>query len=441
MKLKKSLLLLSVATTVALSGCTFSFSSADLIHPPKTVGNEAEIQQLIDKSAGDGYMLKYPQSGEYRSAIIMEDLNNDNADEAIAFYRTQGDNPVTHMLVMRDIGKKWEICCDYKTQHSEIDCVQFADYDYDGNKELFTGFVTYTTNVNELTVFDYNTETKEIQQAELSEFYTAFTTGDYDRDGACEAMLLTLPTAETNPEATLIDYDSNHLYTLASCSLDPNVTKFDSVTSGMIDEKNTGVAVDGLLTDSYNSQLIFYNSEKRQLINSYTKSERSTEKTHIIKTQDVDADGFLEIPCLSSCPVPKNAQDSVPAPLITWNSFNTSDYQFETDKSCLTDFDLKYSFFLPINFDGEITALLSKDEKTMSIYQLQDGKKGDLLVVFKVFESSTSADDLEGYTTIKSYNNYIYTYKIAEGELPLYIDADTITNNFVLNDTVNQNVQ
>lgn len=440
MKLRKGLLLLSLAAVTALSGCTVSVSSTELIHPPKTVGNEAEIQQLIDESANGSYMLKYPQSGEYRSAIIMEDLNNDSVDEAVAFYRTQGDNPVTHMLIMCDLGEKWEVCCDYNTQYSDIDCVQFADYDYDGNKELFTGFVTYTTGVNELAVFDYNTETKKAEQVELSEFYTAFTTGDYDRDGACEAILLTLRTADTDPKATLLDYDNNHLYSLATCSLASDVTKFDNIISGMIDEKNTGVAIDGLLTDSYNSQMIFYDSENSQLINSYLHSELSTEKTHMIKSQDIDTDGFIEIPRLSSCPVPKNAKDSVPAPLITWNSFNTSTYQLEPDKSCLVNFDFKYSFFLPINFEGEITALVSKETKTMSIYKFEDGKKSDLLLTFKVFDASASAEETEGYTTLKSYSNYIYTYKIADGELPLYIDDKTITENFTLYDA-NQSVQ
>ena len=441
MKFPKGLLLLPLSAVIALSGCTVSFSSAGLIHPPKTIGNEAEIQQLIDKSAKGNYMLKYPRSGNYRSAIIMEDINNDKIDEAIAFYRTQDDNPVTHVLIMRDNGENWEICCDYKTQYSDIDCLQFADYDYDGNKEIFTGFVTYTTGVNELAVFDYNTETDKAQHVELTEFYTAYTTGDYDRDGASEAMLLTLSTADTQAEATLLDYDNNQLYPLASCSLDSDVTKFENVISGMIDEKNTGVVIDGLLTASYNSQLVFYDSEERILVNSIYNNDASTEKTHLILSQDIDADGFIEIPQLSSCSVPKNQKDSITAPLVTWNSFDTTNYQLESKCCCLTNFDFKYSFFLPSNFRGSTTALVSKDNRTMSIYYFENNKLGDLIMTFKVFDADSSPEGTIGYTILESDSHHIYSYQIADGNLPLYIDNKTITDNFTLYDNKNQGVQ
>lgn len=440
MKIPKGLLVLSLIAVTALSGCEVSFSSAELIHPPKTVGNEAEIQQLIEKSAGGSYMLKYPQSGNYRSAIIMEDINNDSVDEAIAFYRTQHNNPVTHMVIMRDNGSHWEICCDYKTQYSDIDCIQFADYDYDGNKEIFAGFITYTAGVNELAVFDFNTQSNEAEYVQLTEFYNTFTTGDYDRDGAWEAMLLTLGTTDTEAKATLLDYDNNRLYPKASCDLDADVTKFENVVSGMIDDKNTGVVIDGLLADSYNSQLIFYDSEESALVNTFYSCDSSTEKTHLIKSQDADSDGFIEIPQLSSCPVPKNAKSSITAPLISWNSFNAGNYQLDFDCSCLTNFDFNYSFFLPSNFRGTTTAIVSKDNKTMSIYYFENNKKGDLLLTFKVVENS-SQKGIENFTTLESWGGHTYCYKIAEGELPLYIDDNTITDNFLLNNANNQNVQ
>lgn len=441
MKIRTSFLLLSLVIVALLNGCTVNFSSADLIHPPKTTGNQAEIEQLIGENAGGEYMLKYPQSGDYRSAIVMEDLNNDKIDEAIACYRTQDDDPVTHLLIMYDTGKKWKISCDYKTQYSDIDCFQFADYDYDGNKELFTGFLTYTTGVNELAVFDFDEKNKTAHHTGLTKFYTSFTTGDYDRDGTCEALLLTLNTTDTQAKATLIDYNNNELSALVDCSLDPAVTKFENVTSGMIDDKNMGVVVDGLLTDSYNSQVIFYDCDNELLINSLFESDLSTEKTHLIKSQDVDSDGFIEIPQLSSCHLPKNARSSTPAPLITWNNFDTSDYHLEYDISCLTNFDFKYSFLLPDNFVNTTTALVSKDNRTMSIYSLQGNKKEKLILSFKVFDNSTTARETEGFTSLENYSKYIYTYKIADGALPIYIDDKTVENNFKLNDISTQNIQ
>ncbi len=76
------------AFAISASGCDGADIGTDnLIRPPKTVGDEAEIEQLIADTAGSGYTLKYPKSGNYRSAIVYEStFDNDGTDEAIAFY-------------------------------------------------------------------------------------------------------------------------------------------------------------------------------------------------------------------------------------------------------------------------------------------------------------------------------------------------------------------
>ena len=82
-------------------GCSIADLSRDnLLRPPKSMGDEAEIEQLIASTAKDGYTLKYPKSGSNRSAIIMHDLDNDNVDEAIAFFREKDGSTGVHMLVM-----------------------------------------------------------------------------------------------------------------------------------------------------------------------------------------------------------------------------------------------------------------------------------------------------------------------------------------------------
>ena len=69
------------AFILSASGCSLTdFSSESLLRPPKTTGDEAEIEQLIADCAKNGYTLKYPKNGNYRSAIIMSDLDGDKND-------------------------------------------------------------------------------------------------------------------------------------------------------------------------------------------------------------------------------------------------------------------------------------------------------------------------------------------------------------------------
>ena len=53
------------AFAISASGCDGADIGTDnLIRPPKTVGDEAEIEQLIADTAGSGYTLRYPKSGK-----------------------------------------------------------------------------------------------------------------------------------------------------------------------------------------------------------------------------------------------------------------------------------------------------------------------------------------------------------------------------------------
>ncbi len=431
MKFRHSLLLIPVTASLVLSGCTMSLSSNTLIHPPKTVGNQAQIEQLIEKTAGGNYTLKYPKSGEYRSAIITIDLNNDQSDEAIAFYRTDDS---THMLVMYDSGDSWTVSYDYETSYSDVDCIDFTDYDFDGYLEFFTGFVTDTPDIKQLTVFDFDATTKETTHIDFSYPYSKFTTGNYDNDGANEAMLLTLKTSETDARATLVDYDGSKLYALASCAIDSTVTKYENVMSDFVDDSKVGVIIDGLLTSGYNSQVIIYDTNSQTLINSNASSVK-TERAQTIYSQDIDNDTFVEVPAVSLCSIPKNKSESDVASMITWYRFNTGNYELEYDKSSIVNFEYKYSFYLPSNFIDTTTTIVSENNATMSIYALNKSKLGKLLVTFKAFDT----DNLEeGYTSLGSNGQYTYGYKINPDELPLYIDDKTVQDNFALYEAITQ---
>ncbi|MCH5303994.1 MAG: hypothetical protein J1E41_03945 [Ruminococcus sp.] len=287
MRKKAGILTLALCLSIFLSGCSLGLNDSGLLHPPKNSGREAKLENLIEETANGDYKLKYPKSGTYRSAIITEDLNGDKKDEAIAFYCT--DDTSTNMLVMYDNGKEWKTSQSFKINLSEVDCIQFADYDYDGIEEIFAGFSASQVGTNELNIFDYDPKSNKTEQVDYKSSYSSFTTGDYDRDGANEILTLNLNSNEADAKAVLIDYDNNELYTLASCDMDQTVTKFENVSSGLINNDTMGVSVDGLLENGYNSQIIYYNSDKEQLINfPITAGKVQTLRTYNVNCTDID---------------------------------------------------------------------------------------------------------------------------------------------------------
>lgn len=71
----------------------------NLMSPPKATGDKADIQRVIEESAGS-YTFKYPQKGDYRSAVIMHDINGDGTDEAVAFYKSNTPDGVSDITVI-----------------------------------------------------------------------------------------------------------------------------------------------------------------------------------------------------------------------------------------------------------------------------------------------------------------------------------------------------
>ena len=64
-----------LALCLFCSGCSvMDLDTQNLMSPPKATGDKADIQRVIEESAGS-YTFKYPQKGDYRSAVIMHDIN------------------------------------------------------------------------------------------------------------------------------------------------------------------------------------------------------------------------------------------------------------------------------------------------------------------------------------------------------------------------------
>ncbi|MCH5304378.1 MAG: hypothetical protein J1E41_05905, partial [Ruminococcus sp.] len=92
-----------------------------------------------------------------------------------------------------------------------------------------------------------------------------------------------------------------------------------------------------------------------------------------------------------------------------------------------------YHYKLTGDFSDNTVATLCDDMRTLKIYAKNSNSAGKLIATFKVFDVGASTDDMSGFSTLESYNQYIYTFKI-EHNPPTYIDENMIKENFALND-------
>ena len=84
--------------TVALSGCSaVGLDVENKLRPPKGTGEQEAIQQALETyirkyvDNSGSYLLKYPQSGEHRSAFLVDDFDGDGQRELGVIAPFHGD--------------------------------------------------------------------------------------------------------------------------------------------------------------------------------------------------------------------------------------------------------------------------------------------------------------------------------------------------------------
>lgn len=419
MKLKAVLSAVVFGTIIlsSASGCNLTdFSTDSLLRPPKTMGDEAEIEQLIADTATRDYTLKYPKSGNYRSAIIMHDLNNDGVEEAVAFFREKDDVTRVHMLVMYGDNDQWKLSADFITETTDIDSVEFADVDGDEFLEILVGYTTYTANVNFLSCYSYNKgKTQEIQAGQS---YSSFYCGDFNADSKNEVMTLSLFTTENEARATMLDYnkEKNSLYAKATVSMDPNVVKYKNVTVSDLGENTKGIVIDGAFaSEELNTQIIYYNKELSLLRNPLYKEKTKsiTQRSCSVISTDIDNDLIVEIPTVTKLPRSQKEPEETVADRITWNTLFVQNEKLVTKSNMVANYNFGYAIKMKDSWlNNTVTALYNSEENSTVFYEWNKNSLGDKLFEIKVFDVNEwdKGKNSDKYTLIYKDNKYAYTF-------------------------------
>ena len=438
MKLKNLAAVILAASTALLCGCNIAdLSFEESLRPPRTMGDEAEIEKLISKTAGSNYTLKYPKSGSYRSAIIMNDLNGDGVDEAIAFFKGKDETAGVHMLLMYDQDGEWKTSGDYVTETTDVDCVDFADIDENNGLEIIVGYTTYTPNVNFLACYTYSNGVTDTIQA--GQNYSSFYCGNLDNNGKSEIITLSLFSAENQAKASMLSYskEKKQIFVKASAPMDPNVVKIKSIGMSDFDGSVKGVVVDGsFASEELVTQVIYYNQTLAVLRNPLYKEKQKnpTTRTVGVLSTDFDGDSKLEIPMAEKLPFHGEDMALTVADKISWCSFNPANETLTVKSVVAENRKCGISVKQPSKWvDGSYTAI--NDENSMKLYEWVNNALGEELFEVKAFDvSAWDKGKIDGFTLIYRDNRYAYAFTNPQGKSPMKLTNDEIKTAFSVTD-------
>ena len=462
------LLTLMLAACLVLSGCSAGLAAENMMKPPKAAGDGGEIQIAMTERLGEQISLRFPRSGEQRSAVVRADIDADGAEEAVAFYRLAAESSGAHMIVLDQSEKDgWHIVGEDDGGGGEIDRVFFADINGDGIEDIITGWSFYSGASCIIKACSYQggalLDIPVYQVSETGEqstaIYTEMVTGDFDRDGTDDILSVFLNKQSQQAVVNLFIHQGSSLtgeYMASACSteLDGSVAQYLKAQTGNITETITGMVLDGCISEGrYCTELVYYNPSTTQLTTPLNDPE--TRAAMFVRScntvsEDINGDGVTELPRDELLPGYEES-DSGALYLTEWHCYLSGSSTQELlatfirrEQSCCIVFKDSWR--------GSVTVRLDSSFDTGRVLYLHevlpDGSAGREIMRIKAFtsaeweeESSWEPTDWQGgglpqYRELCSGDYYTYAVLVSnpfsdEEQYPQY-SLDRIRESFRL---------
>lgn len=419
-----------------LTGCTFAGSVDNLLSPPVLSEDQKEIYRALQDSAGQDIKLQYPKSGSYRSAIIIEDIDNDGTSEAMAFYSRTNDSSADGSIrvnVLDKDTKGWRSVYDHAATASGIDRVLFPELNTDGIKNIIIGY-NMPSGEKTLKAYSYSSG---VLSATYTDSYSSVFVSDMDKNNVKDLVVIHPNNEYTGKQAyiSLVSDKNGSLYEKSTILLNDKTSDFVNIVTGYVGGDTPAVFIDGMAGGQLSTEIIY-------CINGTLRNPLYLSESGIIEdtvrptgylSVDIDSDGIIEIPTLGY--FPGYSRDSREQFRITyWSVFDN--YEIKKKYSSYYNVPDGYCFIIPNRWDGVVTAKTDSSTGDIVFCKYAGSLLGSTEELMRIAAVTSEYRDerlSNGYTLIKSKDNISYLYKVPEKpNEPLILTSTEITNSFYL---------
>ncbi len=396
-----------------LMGCSpVSLNAEDLMRPPQLSQTQSLIYDALLSALGttsSGIALRYPRSGDYRSAFIFKDLDGDGTEEVMAFYSHIQREDEINVNIMRQDDGRWYSVYDTPGGAFGVESVDFTSIAHGDGRDIVIGWGDGTQQVNQMSVLRFEGNVMDtIYQGR----YTEYITMDFNGDGLEELMTVSLSSTGGRPYATLVEGSSGTILEIGSTELNLELTEFASITGGGITPEHNGVVVDGWVDeDTLATEVILVENGSAPLVFAggdefYSQTLRREEE---IYSEDINGDSIIEIPVQT--PAPEHEQTQHDGYYTTYSALN-EDFVMEPVLTAYINIQHGYTFYLP-DYWVENTVMNIQSvtgELSFWAYDTTTEQTGQQLLSIRAYSQKDYQDrfDLENYHQIGQKGNFIY---------------------------------
>lgn len=405
----KTKLLLAALPLLFCTGCVqFELSAEGLMRPPALTEEQLEISTALKSAVGDSDIkYKYPETGEHRSSFLFYDLDLDGEDEALVFYQAASKGSSTWMNVLDHQDGQWISVFDISAPNHETE-VDFISFQPLLEQNIIIGWADEYMNEKCAVVYTYD-GTKLNQVFEEDYDFLSFT--DLNNDKKLDMVTVVSDPYYEESTVSLISSQKDitgkiKLELKDILELPYGSAEIISVQSGFTDVITPALFIDGNINISRSetamvSQAISASGD--QLVNLLDSdeteimlSEQTIRPTHTL-CQDIDGDGFIEIPSVS--PLLGYEEEEEILYLTTFNRLGVAQSLLPVSR-CVINEDHRYVLQFPERWLDKVT-IISQPESNEWNFIRYNGSLEDsssLLLRLKVYSSKDYHDKFESET-------------------------------------------
>ncbi len=379
----------------ALTSCTFGSSIDNLMTPPTLSSEHEQIYKALTNAAGTAISLKYPKSGKYLSAFIVEDIDGDGGNEAIVFYEKTSlaapENTLRINILDQSSGK-WRSVCDTPAEGAEIEKVLISKLGDNNRINLIIGSSLINRSEKNVAIYSYDSQNGTIEKT-FSEACSFIDVTDLDGDDKTEFLLLAGSATGSPAVAKSYKLDSEGKYHLYSCELSGSFTEFDSLSYGQSGSDRKALYIDAVSgAGTIQTDIIYMDSTGLNKIFSDPKDSLATIRPAGCSSFDIDGDGILEIPVQTISPGYEELPVSEQMNIIQWDFINR-DNRLEQKYSSYYSVGDGYIFVFPEKWEKNVTIRRDAVNDEIVFCAYSDRQIGRELLRIYCAEDSASRED------------------------------------------------
>ncbi len=428
--------------TGLLSSCSMvSANTEDLLEPPQLSPDQAALAEALERGLGtDDFTLKYPISGENRSAYLLCDLDNEPSNEAVVFYQLTGNDTIRMNILDQNERGEWESVYDMAGAGDDIYTVDLASLSSLDRNDLIISWKDRGRTELDIEIYSYETGTlSNLFSGSGDRIYFM----DINEDGYSEMVLLGWASSR-DPSLQIVRRAGSRVIARDEIILSSRAIDFTGLTLGKTLDGETAIYVDELISSSSAAtDIVVLNGFNMDVVTAVEPSEEDERPDSLydqtirpaeLTCQDYNGDGITDIP--NSTLMPGYSSSDVDENIYRINYQNLYDGELLPSYSVVSNQEMGYIFLMPDSWVNKVTVrrITETNEWQFVVYGSDLNSSGTVLLSLKVSSHQDYQDKFSTgvYFPLATKGIFEYTASIPNADHELSITESEVRSRFQL---------